>query len=452
MAEVFAAVDLGASSGRVVTGRFGDGGLELAEVHRFPNEPVRCRGTLRWDIRSLYKGLTDGLRAAVERHGELSGIGIDTWAVDYGLLDASGTLLADPAHYRDTRTAAGVDRVHAVVPPARLYATTGIQFQPFNTVFQLAAEELAAVSSVVLIPDLLSYWLTGELGTERTNASTTGLLDPRTGEWSAELFGELGLRQDLFPPLRDPGVAAGSYEGCPVYTVGSHDTASAVVAVPAASDRFAYISCGTWSLVGLELDEPVLTEQARLANFTNERGVDGKIRFLRNVMGLWLLQEVQRELGLGLGYLLDAAARSAPGRSVVDATDPRFLPPGGMAARITAACRETGQPEPRDPGELARCVLDSLAVAYREAIADATRLSGHQVDAIHLVGGGARNELLCRLTAEACGVPVYAGPTEATAAGNLLVQARAAGALDGSLQDLRTLLRATHPPHPHHPE
>ncbi|UJW29125.1 rhamnulokinase [Saccharothrix sp. AJ9571] len=441
MAAVFAAVDLGASSGRVVTGRFGAGTLELAEVHRFANEPVSEGGVLRWDIRKLYKGLTDGLRAAADRHGTLDGIGIDSWAVDYGLLDASGSLIANPVHYRVPRTATGVERVHALVPPARLYATTGIQFQPFNTVFQLATEDLTSVADVLLIPDLLSYWLTGEKGTERTNASTTGLLDPRTGEWSAELFSELGLSTGLFPPLRDPGVLAGSYEGCPVYTVGSHDTASAVVAVPATSDRFAYISCGTWSLVGLELDEPVLTEEARQANFTNERGVDGKVRFLRNVMGLWLLQEVQRDLGLGLGYLLDSAARATPGRSVVDATDPRFLPPGNMAARITAACRESGQPEPRDPGELARCVLDSLALAYRDALSDAVRLSGRPIEAVHLVGGGAHNELLCRLTADACGLPVHAGPMEATAAGNLLVQARGAGVVSGGLGELRSWVR-----------
>ncbi|MBN6040642.1 rhamnulokinase family protein [Amycolatopsis sp. 195334CR] len=446
MEPVFAAVDLGASSGRVVTGRFGDGTLELAEVHRFPNEPVTTGGTLRWNIRSLYKGLTEGLDAALARHGTLAGIGIDSWAVDYGLLDADGALLGDPVHYRDSRTAAGVSRVHSRVPAERLYATTGIQFQPFNTVFQLATEDLSPVSSVVLVPDLLSYWLTGELGTERTNASTTGLLDPRTGEWATGLFGELGLRPGLFPPLRDPGVAAGTYQGCPVWTVGSHDTASAVVAVPAEDDRFAYISCGTWSLVGLELDAPVLTEEAREANFTNERGVDGTVRFLRNVMGLWMLQEVQRDLGLGLGHLLDGAAEATPWRSVVDATDPRFLPPGGMAARITEACRDAGQPTPRDPGELARCVLDSLAIAYRDAVADAVRLSGRPVEAIHLVGGGAHNDLLCRLTAEACGLPVHAGPTEATAAGNLLVQARAAGTLDGGLQDLRRLLRTAHPP------
>ncbi|QFU88913.1 rhamnulokinase family protein [Amycolatopsis sp. YIM 10] len=450
MDPVFAAVDLGASSGRVVTGRFGDGTLELTEVHRFPNEPVTSDGVLRWNIQALHKGLTEGLRAALARHGELAGIGIDSWAVDYGLLDASGSLLANPVHYRDPRTAAGVARVHEGVPPSRLYATTGIQFQPFNTVFQLATEDLSAVSSVLLVPDLLSYWLTGEMGTERTNASTTGLLDPHTGDWSAELFAELGLSPELFPPLRDPGVAAGTYQGCPVWTVGSHDTASAVVAVPAASDNFAYISCGTWSLVGLELDAPVLTEQAREANFTNERGVDGTVRFLRNVMGLWLLQEVQRDLGMSLGYLLDAAARSTPWRSVVDATDPRFLPPGGMAARITEACRDAGQPAPRDPGELARCVLDSLAIAYRDAIADAAALAGRPVDAIHLVGGGAHNELLCRLTAEACGLPVHAGPTEATAAGNLLVQARAAGVVDGGLRDLRALLRTAHPPHTHY--
>ncbi|SDW37443.1 rhamnulokinase [Amycolatopsis xylanica] len=434
--SVFAAVDLGASSGRVMTADSAT--LELREAHRFPNRPVRVAGTLHWDILGLYRAVLDGLRAA----RPVDGIGVDSWAVDYGLLDALGSLVGNPVHYRDERTAG------AVQPPG-LYAETGCQFLPINTIFQLGAEHRPA-SRLLLIPDLITYWLTGASGTELTNASTTGLLDPRTRDWSAKAFLLIGREPGLFAPLRRPGDLAGhllpsaSKEtgySAPVYTVGSHDTASAVAAVPAADENFAYISSGTWSLVGVELPEPILTPEAEAANFTNELGVDGQIRFLRNVMGLWLLEECRREWTVGLDALL-AEAATLPRRSVVDATDPRFLPPGDMTARIAHACRETDQPEPETPAEFTRCVLDSLAEAYRSAIEDAARLSGRRVDVVHIVGGGARNTLLCQLTADACELPVIAGPIEATALGNILVQARAAGAIRG---DLRELVRRTQP-------
>jgi rhamnulokinase len=451
MAGMFAAVDLGASSGRVMLAEVGDDRVDLTEIHRFVNRPVRVGGTLYWDILGLYQGVLDGLRAATSAAGRLDGIGIDSWAVDYGLVDGDGRLLGNPVHYRDARTADAVKRSLALVPPERWYATTGIAFQQFNTVFQLVAEGERGARTALLIPDLIAFWLTGVAGTEITNASTTGLLDARSGDWAVELAEAVGVDPALFGPLRQPGELIGEVHadvgvahGVPVYAVGSHDTASAVVGVPAAGERFAYISSGTWSLVGVELDAPVLTEASRLANFTNERGVDGTIRFLCNVMGLWLLQECQRELSIDDLPTLLAEARDVPARrSVIDATDPRFLPPGGMPARITAACREVGQPEPRTAAEFARCVLDSLAIACRDAIADAKTLSGHEVDAVHVVGGGSRNELLCQLTADACGLPVVAGPTEATAIGNVLVQARAAGAISGNLTELRSLLAAT---------
>ncbi|HEY4021162.1 MAG TPA: rhamnulokinase family protein [Pseudonocardiaceae bacterium] len=444
---MFAAVDLGASSGRVMLADVGPDRLELTEVHRFANRPVRVDGTLYWDILGLYQGVLDGLRAAVAAAGRLDGIGIDSWAVDYGLLDDDGRLLGNPVHYRDARTEKSVERVLGLVSAERLYAATGIAFQPFNTLFQLVAEREAR--SALLIPDLIAFWLTGRLGTEVTNASTTGLLDARSGDWAGAIAEVVGIDPIPFPPLRQPGELIGEVTGdvaagVPVYAVGSHDTASAVVGVPAADARFAYISSGTWSLVGVELGEPVLSAEARVKNFTNERGVDGTVRFLRNVMGLWLLQECQRELGIDdLPALLGAAAQVPGRRSVIDATDPRFLAPGGMPGRIAAACREAGQPEPRTPAEFARCVLDSLAIAYRDAIADARALSGRAVDVVHVVGGGSRNELLCQLTADACGLPVVAGPAEATAMGNVLVQARAAGVISGDLGELRSLLRAT---------
>ncbi|WP_043844377.1 rhamnulokinase [Amycolatopsis taiwanensis] len=439
----FAAVDLGASSGRVMVGELSAGlsrGVALTEVHRFDNRPVRTDGTLCWDILALYQGVLDGLRKA----GPVDAIGIDTWGVDYGLLGADGALLSNPVHYRDARTEPVIDEVFAKIPPEKLYAETGIQFLPINTVFQLAADTRARrAERLLMMPDLISYWLTGVAGTELTNASTTALLDPRTGRWSAEVARRVGIDLDLFPPLRKPGEEAGTHAGVPVYAVGSHDTASAVVGVPATTENFAYISSGTWSLVGLELPEPVLSEASREANFTNEVGVDGTIRFLRNVMGLWLLQECQRAWEIpDTRRLLDEAA-ALPRRAIIDAGDPRFLPPGDMPARIAAACAETGQPVPGTPGEFTRCVLDSLADAYRRTIDDAARLSGRRVDEIHVVGGGARNELLCRLTADACGLPVIAGPVEATALGNVLVQARAHGALSGGLGSLRDLLAHT---------
>ncbi|MET9973381.1 FGGY family carbohydrate kinase, partial [Streptomyces sp. NPDC006356] len=316
----YAAVDLGASSGRVMVGRVGPDSLELSEAHRFPNRPVRVPEGLRWDVLGLYAGVLDGLRAA----GQVDSVGIDSWAVDYGLLDGDGALLGNSVHYRDSRTEGVAEKVWATVPAAELYAATGLQYAPFNTLYQLAAARGSAQFSyaerLLLVPDLLTYWLTGEQGTELTNASTTQLIDPRTRDWSYDVASRLGIDLGLFAPLRQPGDFAGVLRGevleetglsgpVPVTAVGSHDTASAVAAVPAEGERFAYICTGTWSLAGLELNAPVLTEDSRAANFTNELGLDGTVRYLRNIMGLWLLQECVRAWGepdLG-GLLLDAS-------------------------------------------------------------------------------------------------------------------------------------------------
>lgn len=435
-----AAADLGAASGRVMVGTVTPDSLALDECHRFANRPVRTAGTLHWDILFLYQEVLEGLRAA----GPVDGIGIDSWAVDYGLLDDAGALLGNPVHYRDGRTAdaaAHLERLGA----KELYAATGLQFLPFNTIHQLAAERrLDLAGTLLLIPDLLAYWLTGERGAEVTNASTTQLLDVRTRAWSTELIAKIGASPTLFPDLREPGTVIGSTDGTPVIAVGSHDTASAVVGVPADGERFAYISCGTWSLVGVELDRPVLTEASRKANFTNELGVDGTVRYLRNVMGLWLLQECVREWGADTAPLLAEAAR-LPKAAVIDPDDPVFLPPGDMPARIVDACRRADQPVPADRAATVRCIVDSLADAHRRTVEQAQELSGLAVDVVHIVGGGARNTLLCQLTADACGLPVLAGPVEATALGNVLVQARALGAVDGDLAQLRSLIRATQP-------
>ncbi|WP_299538135.1 rhamnulokinase family protein [uncultured Streptomyces sp.] len=458
---VFAAVDLGATSGRVITGRVGRDELALTEVHRFANTPVRLPDGLRWDVLALYQGMVDGLRAA-GRGGPVVSIGIDTWAVDYGLLDAGGTLLGNPFHYRDNRNAAASAKVLARCGARELYAVSGLQHLPFNTVFQLAAHrsdvQWRAARTLLLMPDLLMHWLTGSVGAEVTNASTTGLFDARTGTWSDALIERLGLDRSLFPPLRSPGDPAGTllphvaeYTGLPartpVTTVASHDTASAVAAVPATGPDFAYVSCGTWSLAGLELDAPVLTEASRAANFTNERGVDGTVRYLRNIMGMWLLEECRREWGRdgaapGLADLLKEASGARPFAAVIDPDDPSFLAPGSMPSRIDDYLARTGQPAADGPGGHVRCVLESLALAHRRTLRQAAELAGRELTRVHLVGGGSRNELLCQWTADATGLPVTAGPAEATALGNILLQARAHG-LVGDLPDMRRLVART---------
>lgn len=462
-----AAVDLGATSGRIMAGTVSGHALHLEELHRFPNGGVRVRDGLFWDVLGIHREVLTGIRE-VAATGPLHSIGIDSWAIDYGLLDRDGTLLGNPYSHRDARTDGVAAKVAEVVDPARLYATTGLQDLPFSTLYQLVAAQdsaaLGAAEHLLLLPDLLAYWLTGTIGAERTNASTTGLYDVTTGDWARTLLGDLGVRDAILPPLREPGSVigpvlsdvgrhAGIPKRVPVIAVGSHDTASAVVGVPADTERFAYISSGTWSLVGLELSAPVLTETARRADFTNESGVDGTVRFLKNVMGLWVLSECvrswthQRIEGTGLIALL-AAAEDAPAlRTVVDINDPRLLPPGDMPGRIQALAQEAGEPVPRTPVAIARCVLDSLALAYRRYLRLAMDLAGQDVDVVHVVGGGSQNHLLCQLTADATGLPVLAGPSEAAALGNVLVQARTLGADLPDLAAMRAFIRRTHELH-----
>ncbi len=441
-----AAVDLGASSGRVMAGTAGPSLLTVEEVRRFPNGGVRAGPSLYWDILGLYRETLAGIRDA----GRLDGVGIDSWAVDYGLLDDRGALLGNPVCYRDSRTDGVPASVAAVVSARELYDVTGLQQLPFNTLYQLVSEgdRLDAASTMLLIPDLLNHWLTGSIGAERTNASTTQLYDVRERTWATSLASRVGIPPRLLPPLRDPGTVVGTADelaGLPVVAVGSHDTASAVVAVPASpGTNFAYISAGTWSLAGLELTAPELSDEALAANFTNEGGVDGTIRFLRNVMGLWVLSETLRTWSTSdLPGLLAAAASSPALAAVVDIDAPSFLPPGDMPARLAAACRATGQRPPSDRAAVVRCIVDSLALAHRRAIHSASRLTRRKVEVIHLVGGGARNELLCQSTADACGVPVLAGPVEAAALGNVLVQARALGEDLPDLAAMRALVRET---------
>jgi rhamnulokinase len=459
-----AAVDLGASSGRVMVGRVGTGSLGLVEVHRFVNGPVRVGPTLYWDVLGLYREVLHGLSVAARDH-VLAGIGIDSWAVDYGLLDATGALLGNPVHYRDNRTAGVLERVLHTVSADELYAVTGLQQLPFNTIYQLVSalgsSQLQAAEGLLLIPDLIGYWLTGQIGAEATNASTTQLYDVRSRTWASDLAERVGIPVRLLPPLREAGDIVGSLlpavaadlglrATVPVVAVGSHDTASSVVAIPAApGGRFAYISSGTWSLVGVELGSPVLTVAAQQANFTNEGGVDGRIRFLRNVMGLWILQECLRSWASegdapDLDELLRQAANAPAFVSLFDPDAPGFLAPGAMPERVANACRASGQPNPAGRVEMVRAIIESLALAYRRSVRAAQELSGNEVDVVHIVGGGSRNELLCQLTADACGLPVLAGPVEASALGNVLVQARTLGAQLPDLEAMRALVAQTH--------
>lgn len=440
------AVDIGASSGRVLAGEVTADSLDVREVHRFPNEPIRVDGTLCWDLDALWVGMLTGLRRA----GDIDSIGIDTWAVDYGLLDADGQLLHPPVHYRDSRTDGLIEQVCKRIGAERIYATTGLQFMQFNTLYQLLtepADRLDAAATMLMVPDLLLWKLTGAIGAERTNASTTQLYDPRQRAWADDLIAEVGLPRRIFPELREAGETIGALkpgllEATPTaVAVGSHDTASAVAAVPATNPRFAYISCGTWSLVGVELESPVLTDDSRQANFTNEIGIEDTVRYLRNVMGLWLLQECLRQWGdPDLDELLTAAAAEPALRSVVDAEADDFLAPDDMPGRIAEHCRRGGQPEPASRPAMVRCIIDSLALAHAKTVAQAVRLADHEVEVVHLVGGGSRNRLLCQLTADACRLPVLAGPVEATALGNLLVQVRG---IVGDRWALREVVRRT---------
>jgi rhamnulokinase len=441
-------------------GRLGERGAALRVVHRFANVPIRLPDGLHWNVLELFAQTLVGLARAAEAGVPLAGIGVDGWGVDYALLDSQARLLGVPFHYRDSRTEGTVSRAHERVSREALYEVTGIQTMPINTAFQLLAEERGAalwrgaVDRIALIPDLFAFWLTGALVNEVTVASTTGLLDARLGVWARGVAERLGLPSRPFTtdpvgPGHTLGPLAGEYEtagaavGVPVRTVASHDTASAFVATPLSGPSEAILSSGTWSLLGFELDGPILTPDACALNLSNERGVDGTTRLLANVMGLWLVQECRRHwLAQGdecsYAELLELARAVRRRVSLFDPDDRRLLAHGDMPARITEVCRESGQDPPSTPGELIRSILVSLACKYRLVLERLEHVTGRDTQIVHVIGGGARNELLCQLTASALGRQVIAGPVEATALGNVLVQARAAGRL-GSLAELRTV-------------
>jgi rhamnulokinase len=453
---VYFGVDLGATSGRVSLGTVTAHRIELHEVHRFRNAPVRVANDWFWDVDELYvqtlNGLAAASRTAYADRMIANGIGVDTWGVDFGVVGPGGELILGARHYRSAVEQARV-RVSRRIPETELFRRTGVQPMTINTVYQaperLNGAAVPAGSSLLLIPDLLTYWLTGERAAERTIASTTGLVAARSGDWDAEIVAQAGLDLALLPPLRSPATAAGqitpqvrarigSNGDVPVLYAGSHDTASAVAAVPL-EDSAAFVSCGTWALVGVENDTPVLSDEAMLAGFTNEAGVAGRTLVMRNLTGLWLLEQCLRSWGNP--PLPDLLARAGQGgrNLFIDVGAADLVSSADVPGDIPRACRASGQPEPDDPAEYVRCILLSLALAYRRTIRRAAELTARNVSVVHLVGGGSRNALLCQLTADACGVPVLAGPAEASSLGNVGVQAVATGELS-SIEQLRSLI------------
>jgi rhamnulokinase len=469
----YLALDLGAESGRGLLGRFDGHQLALEEVHRFPNGPVRLLDTLHWDLPRLFEELKTALGKAAGSGAALDGIGVDTWGVDFGLVGRGDTLLGNPVHYRDARTEGMLEAAFARVSRERIYEITGLQFMPFNTIYQLLALKransplLEAAETLLMMPDLLGWLLTGRRAGERTDASTTQLLDPRDGTWSDELCRALELPRAILPSLIEPGSELGPLRKSVMDEVGmarpvtviapaTHDTASAVAAVPAsgasspsAPPDWCYLSSGTWSLLGVEVPHPVINAETMRYNFTNEGGAAGTTRLLKNIMGLWLVQESRRtwaRAGRDMTYEeLTARAQVAPPfASLVDPDDSSFLAPGDMPARIAAFCTRSGQPVPRDEGAFVRCCLESLALKYRWTIERLESILGTAIKTIHVVGGGTKNTLLCQFAADACGRPVHAGPVEATAIGNILMQALGRKKL-GSIAELRAVVARSFP-------
>jgi rhamnulokinase len=466
----YLALDLGAESGRGVLGRFDGERLRLEEIHRFPNGPVRMLETLHWDLPRLHAEIKNAIRRAVALSPGLDGLGLDTWGVDFGLVGRGDTLLGNPVHYRDARTRGMLEAAFACVPKSRIYEITGLQFLPFNSAYQLLAMKqagsplLGVAERFLMMPDLFGFLLTGRRVVERSNASTTQLYDPRAGNWSDELCQGLGLPRAILPEIAESGSELGPLRpsviedvGAPgsltVLLPGTHDTASAVAAVPARSTGgppdWCYISSGTWSLMGVETPEPIISDLTFQYNFTNEGGVAHTTRLLKNIMGLWLVQECRRtwqRAGREFSYdeLSARAAAATPFAALVDPDDPSFLAPGDMPTRLAEFCQKTGQTPPTDEGGFVRCALESLALKYRWAVERLEQIVGGPIRAIHIVGGGSKNALLNQFTADACGRPVYAGPVEATAMGNLLMQAIGRGRL-GGLADLRAVVARSFP-------
>jgi rhamnulokinase len=459
VSSCFLAIDLGAESGRAMLGALNDGQLSLEELHRFPNTPVRLPTGLYWDTLRLFHEIRHALTICGRQRGiALDGIGIDAWGVDFGLLGSDGALLDNTRHYRDARNNGMLERTFAVVPRKQIFAETGIQFMQINSLYQLYAMKLnqspalTVATRLLFIPDLLNFWLTGVPRAELTIASTSQFYNPATKDWARSLLDQLGLPSSILPEIISPATllgpllpevaeATGIAEGTPVYATACHDTASAVAAVPATGEDWCYISSGTWSLMGVEIDTPIINDRSLELNFTNEVGAGGRIRFLKNIAGLWLLQECRREWALGgLEYTYEQlSSMAAEARSTGIILDPdEFLEPGQMPRKIANQCGS------HDPGVICRTILESLAATYRKVLDNLQSLTGKRLDRVHIVGGGSRNQILNQLAADATGRTIVAGPTEATAAGNILVQAIGAGKVR-DLAEAREIVRRSFP-------
>ncbi len=443
-------IDLGASSGRGIVGCFDGGKITLRENHRFTNDPVIQNGRFSWDILRIFHEIKNSIRQSVLDGDSIASIGIDTWGVDYGFIDRNGYLLANPVHYRDTRTEGIPEEIDKILPLSEIYAKTGIQSINFNTVYQLYIhakqnpEHFAQGNKMLFTPDLLGYFLTGKMATEYTIASTGALLDAVKRDYARDILEKLNIPSHIFSDIVFPGYDMGTLlpqvidevgqTDAKVLKIASHDTASAVMAVPSKEESFIYISSGTWSLMGTETKAPIINDKSCALNFTNEGGAEGTIRFLKNIMGLWILQESRRQWkregkDFSFGQLSEMAAAVPCRRSLINPEDKRFGVPGNMPRRIAEFCRETNQPVPESEGEIVRCILDSLALKYRETVENIAAFTPKAPAAIHIVGGGSQDKLLCRAAADACDLPVYAGPVEATAIGNICAQAIALGEL-----------------------
>ncbi|MDR0711978.1 MAG: rhamnulokinase [Prevotellaceae bacterium] len=469
--HTFLAFDLGATSGRSIVGTLENGKLQMQELTRFPNGPVQDGKHFCWDIAALFASIKDGLSACVDAKITPTSVGIDTWGVDFGLYDAQGKLLNPPYAYRDPHTNGMPEEFFKRVPRREVYDATGIQVMNFNSIYQLFALKqagsplLEAASSLLFIPDMLAYFLTQKMRNEFTFATTSQLFNPRTMTWEKKLFDALGISPDIMQPLIMPGevvgeiansdVLATGFPNIPVVAVGTHDTASAVFAVPAADKNFAYLSSGTWSLMGIESKEPIINDSSYRMNFTNEGGVGGTTRFLKNITGLWLLERCKAEWASRKDYsyaeLVDMANAEQPFRFFADPDDPEFANPESMTKALAAHCAGKGQPAPSSDAEFVRCIFDSLAMKYRYTLDKLKGFASHPIEKLHVIGGGAKNALLNQLTANAIGMPVVAGPSEATAIGNIMVQAMAAGCVK-SADEARAVIRASVQPEIYEPQ
>ncbi len=476
MAEkVYIAADLGAESGRAIAGKFDGDKLSLEVAHRFMNIPLRLPNALSWNTGHLYAEILSGIKTIVSTYGDgVQSVSVDTWGVDFGLLDKSGALMTMPVHYRDKRNVLAFDELRQKLGDSMIYDATGLQFMPFNSLYQLYAmtknqmDVLQDANKLLFMPDIFHYWLSGVGVAESTIASTSNLVDPRTGKWATDLIEAAGIPTHFLPELVKPGTILGDVRddvvfdtkasGVKVVVPGSHDTASAVAAVPVADgDRdYVFMSSGTWSLMGMELDSPIINADSRRLNFTNEGGVENTIRFLRNISGLWLVQELRRGYerdGEVYNYteLTQMAAEAPEFRSLVDPDDMSFMAPQDMRAAVAEFCQNSGQPVPNTPGQFNRAVQESLAMRYRWVVERLRELTGKKLPTLHIVGGGTQNKLLCQFTANATGCRVVAGPVEATAAGNVLIQMMAMGDVK-SLSEGRELIRRSFEVHEYLPK